>query len=546
MTKTACFRAKNAMLFANIISNTFGVATILFLSRGIGYRYPADLVQLASRITQVFVPLAFIVPLIITVIYERPIREYLNMLRHNQSLGEKTVLRARRKLLNEPFFLIGLDFIIWLLAAIIYSGMFWMHGAGSDAIRDAFFLSFFTGLITLTIAFFVFEFILQRRVVRYFFPQGGLSSTPGTLRIRIRTRLIALLLAVNVVPLLSIFGDIMKIFPITGDAEQSLQQLQIALYAQIFIFICVGIWMIFLVSSNLTKPFQEIIHVLRNIKKGDFKSRVQVTSNDEIGFTGDVINEMTKGLIERDRIRQSLHLAKEIQQNLFPKEKPILDNLDMAGRSVYCDETGGDYYDFIPIGSSNDKKLGIAIGDVSGHGIPAALLMATVRAQLRQRASLSGSPSQIISDVNRQLAMDVEYSGDFMTLFFLMVDMTNKELEWVRAGHDPAIVYDPHSDSFEELNGDGIALGVDGQWVFQDNVKKNFKQGQIILMGTDGVWETQNQKGKRIGKQPVYDIIRKHRPKKAAEILEAIFDTLDVFQKGARHEDDVTLVIIKF
>ena len=189
-----------------------------------------------------------------------------------------------------------------------------------------------------------------------------------------------------------------------------------------------------------------------------------MTSNDEIGYTGDTINEMTQGLMERDRIQQSLSLAKEIQQNLVPRKNVKINGLDMAGRSVYCDETGGDYYDFIPMAGNGDPKTGVAIGDVSGHGISSALLMATVRASLRQRASLPGGIAEMISDVNFQLAKDVEYSGDFMTLFFLVIDTLRGQLEWVRAGHDPAVIYTPETDSFQELKGAGMALGVKADW----------------------------------------------------------------------------------
>ena len=129
-----------------------------------------------------------------------------------------------------------------------------------------------------------------------------------------------------------------------------------AITFEILIFVCVGIWVVFLVSSNLTRPFKNIIQVLHNIKKGNFTSRVKVTSNDEIGYTGDTINEMTQGLMERDRIQQSLSMAKEIQQNLVPRKNIKANGLDMAGRSVYCDETGGDYYDFIPMGARVTPK----------------------------------------------------------------------------------------------------------------------------------------------------------------------------------------------
>jgi sigma-B regulation protein RsbU (phosphoserine phosphatase) len=115
---------------------------------------------------------------------------------------------------------------------------------------------------------------------------------------------------------------------------------------------------------------------------------VQVFSNDKIGYTGDAINEMAKGLIEGERMQQSFKLAKEVQQNLLPKSNLKVDGLDIAGKSVYCDETGGDYYDFIIIDDAAEQKIIVAIGDISGHGIPSALRMATVRSSLRQRASL--------------------------------------------------------------------------------------------------------------------------------------------------------------
>jgi phosphoserine phosphatase RsbU/P len=140
---------------------------------------------------------------------------------------------------------------------------------------------------------------------------------------------------------------------------------------------------------------------------------VQVLSNDEIGYTGDAINEMTKGLIEREKMQLSLNLAKEVQQNLLPKGNLNVDGFDIAGKSVYCDETGGDYYDFIIIDDTDEPKICVAIGDVSGHGIPSALLMAAVRSSLRQRTSLPGSTAEIISDVNRQLVKEVEDSGQF-------------------------------------------------------------------------------------------------------------------------------------
>jgi serine phosphatase RsbU (regulator of sigma subunit) len=545
MTKLKLLRLKNALLFANIISNMVGILVIAFILRSTGDLIAPEVRMLVKRIHIFFLPLSLLIPIAITVVYEKPIRHYLEKQYRNEPLSEEATLPARRRLLNEPLFLILLDFIVWLTAGCVYSGVFWLNGADRESIGEAFFQNIFTGIITVTIAFFVLEFVFQRRVVKYFFPKGGLSATTKTFHIRIKTRLIALLLAINIVPLMAIYGDVSKIYTPGTGIHPYIFQLEQAIKFEIFIFVCVGIWVVFLVSSNLTRPFKNIIQVLHNIKKGNFTSRVQVTSNDEIGYTGDTINEMTQGLIERDRIQRSLSLAKEIQQNLVPRKNVKVNGLDMAGRSVYCDETGGDYYDFIPMGGKGAPKTGVAIGDVSGHGISSALLMATVRASLRQRASLPGRIAEMISDVNFQLARDVEYSGDFMTLFFLVIDTLKGGFEWVRAGHDPAMIYTPETDSFQELTGSGMALGVKADWHYEVYQLQDLSRGQIILLGTDGIWEAQNLKGKRMGKDPIYQVIREHAAESAPDILQSVFDSLENFQQGARREDDITAVIVK-
>jgi sigma-B regulation protein RsbU (phosphoserine phosphatase) len=545
MKKINLFRVKNALLFANGISNTFGILVIGFIHKHTGDLITPEVLLLIKHMHMFFLPLSFIVPIVITVAYERPIRRYLEKLYRNEPVSKEFTLQARQRLLNEPFFLIVLDFLIWLAAGCVYSGMLWLDGADRMSIGEAFFQNIFTGIITVTVAFFVLEFVFQRRVVKYFFPKGGLSTTARTFRIRIRTRLMALLLAINIVPMMAIYGDVSKIFTPGIGVHPYISQLEKAIKIEVLIFVCIGIWVVFLVSSNLTKPFKNIIQVLQNVKKGNFSSRVQVTSNDEIGYTGDTINEMTQGLMERDRIQQSLYMAKEIQQNLVPRKNVKINGLDMAGRSVYCDETGGDYYDFIPMAGQSDSKTGVAIGDVSGHGVSSAILMATVRASLRQRASLPGGIAEMISDVNYQLARDVAYSGDFMTLFFLVIDTLRGRLEWVRAGHDPAMIYTPENDTFQELVGPGMALGVKADGCYEVDQLQGLSKGQIILLGTDGIWEAQNRKGSRMGKDPVYDVIREHAAESAPDILQAVFDCLETFQQGAKREDDITAVIVK-
>ncbi|MEE8481028.1 MAG: SpoIIE family protein phosphatase, partial [Desulfobacterales bacterium] len=482
MKKLKLFHLKNEMLIANGIANFIGVFWVTHMKPTTGEMGGLFEYSIPYWIDALFDPFAFSFVIVMTLLYEKPIRHYLNALSRRTFISEDLKFKARQRLLNEPFVLIALDFSMWLLAAIVYPVMNWAYDSGSQAVQNSLYDALSTGLITVTVAFFFLEHLLQKRLAPYFFPDGGLSAIPKTLRIRIRTRLVALLFACNLIPLISIIVILNGISGSKHEPALALAKLQSAININALIFIGVGICLTILVSRNLSIPFRDIIQTLRRIRNGRFDQRVQVISNDEIGYTGDAINEMTKGLIERERMQQSLNLAKEVQQNLLPKNNLKVNGFDIAGKSVYCDETGGDYYDFIIIDDAAEQKIGVAIGDVSGHGIPSALLMATVRSSLRQRASLPGSTAKIISDVNRQLVKDVEDSGQFMTMFFLALDTATRQLEWVRAGHDPAIIYDPGSDSFSELGGSGIALGVDGGWSYEDNKKTDFSNGQIIFL----------------------------------------------------------------
>ena len=329
------------------------------------------------------------------------------------------------------------------------------------------------------------------------------------------------------------------------DSSQLLDLLRPALLTNAIFGISVGVGLTIIASGNITRPTKEIIRVLKRVRDGDFDQGVKVTSNDEIGHTGDVINEMTDGLKERNKMRQSLELAKEVQQNFLPKQNPSIAGLDIAGQSIYCKRTGGDYYDYINLGDPHQGKIGIVVGDVSGHRISAALLMASARSSLRQRTLISGSIAQIVSDVNRQLARDVEESGRFMTLFCSEIDIQRQRIRWVRAGHDPAIFYDPATQKFEELKGPGMALGVDETWQYEENQKLGLTKGQIMVFGTDGTWEAHNAKGEIFGKESLLELIRQYAGSSAKQILEAIMAALNRFRHHVIPEDDVTLVVVK-
>jgi hypothetical protein len=362
MKKLKFFYLRNQMLVANGIANFIGVFLAIALIRR-AEPFPKELFDnpIIYWTDALFDPFVFSFVIVMTLLYEKPIRHYLNALSRRTSIPPDLKLKARQRLLNEPFVLIALDFSIWVLWAIVWSTIHWAYDSGTQLVQRSFYNSLSIGLITITVAFFLLEHLLQKRLVPFFFPDGGLSAIPKTLRIRIRTRLVALLFACNLIPLISIILILYRILGSQHEPALALAKLQSAINISALIFIGVGICLTILVSRNLSIPFRDIIHTLRRIRNGRFDKRV------------------------------------EVQQNLLPKSNLKVNGFDIAGKSVYCDETGGDYYDFISIEDADKQKIGVAIGDVSGHGIASALLMATVRSSLRLRASLPGSIASIIT-----------------------------------------------------------------------------------------------------------------------------------------------------
>ena len=296
-----------------------------------------------------------------------------------------------------------------------------------------------------------------------------------------------------------------------------------------------------LISRANTKTILSIIRGFEKLEQGDFSARLDVDFNDERDQIVTSFNRIMPKLDEHLKMSRALGLAHDVQQSLLPDQNPTLQGFDIAGKSIYCDETGGDYYDFLRI---SDDRLAVVVGDVSGHGVSSALLMATARALVMLRSSMPGPSASVINDVNRHLSLDTSETGNFMTFFYCELKELSHEINWVRAGHDPAIIYDPDSGEFDELKGRGLALGLDFSFEYEES-KRLLIQGQVIVIGTDGIWEMRNEQGEMFGKDRLKTILRAHSSLPATEILTLIDDALRKFRGPAQLEDDVTMVVIR-
>jgi len=532
------------MITANSAATAVGAGLLYVIYEFILRDHQTDKVEFHIRTSNYLGPI-FVLLFATIIIYEWPIRRYLDRIGSDTSIPAGLQSIVEKRLLNEPYFIIGIDMAAWITAGVTFAVFERHFGLPWQEISMNRFDALLTGLVSTTLAFFLLERILQIYLVPCVFPRGNLYNVKGTRRINLAVRLYAIFVAISLIPLLAILASLYRVSLSNRPPAESFEMFSSGLWTIIPIVMLVGAGLVLIISLNLKKSLDAMVLVLKQVTRGKLGLRINVTSNDEIGYVGDVINDMTEGLMERDRMRQSLDLAMEVQQNLLPKGNLKIDGFDIAGKSIYCDETGGDYYDFIISGEPEDKNIGVAIGDVSGHGIPAALLMATVRSSLRQRLSLPGNIDRIMTDVNRQLVRDVEDSGQFMTMFYLTIDAADHKLKWVRAGHEPGIFYDPAQDIFEELKGSGVALGVSEEWQYEMNERIGLAPGQIIVLSTDGVWEAHNREGEIFGKERLNEIIRQNAAKQAEEIIEAVIIAVNEFQNDSGAEDDITLIVIK-
>jgi sigma-B regulation protein RsbU (phosphoserine phosphatase) len=327
-----------------------------------------------------------------------------------------------------------------------------------------------------------------------------------------------------------------------------------------------------LLSRRLAGPLLRLTAHVARLGSGDFAGQLELGQAKELRQLSTELNRMATGLKHRMELQQSLAVATHVQQSLLPRAAPRLRGLDVAGQSRYCDSTGGDYYDFIqdaaglttprvpggspdPAGTVDDDfeapdgtplrgRALIAVGDVTGHGIGAALLMATARAAVRTGAHDATGLGELMSRVNEVLSRDARH-GLFMTLSLLLIDGPNRRVRWSTAGHDPVIVYDPAADRFDELVGGDVPLGIEPDVKYRELCRDELTPGTVMVAGTDGIWEARNRAGEMFGKDRLRDVVRAHAQKAAGEIAHAVDEALNRFGEDCDFRDDVTFVIIK-
>jgi phosphoserine phosphatase RsbU/P len=302
----------------------------------------------------------------------------------------------------------------------------------------------------------------------------------------------------------------------------------------------------FLYARRFTDPIRQLAEATQQLSQGNFETQAHLKTGDELETLAMVLNDVGPRLKAHEKTQRNLALAGAIQKNLLPAKPPVLSNFEIAGRCLYCDETGGDYFDFI-VSADNDsgKRVSILLGDVTGHGISAALLMASARSLLRNASGfLAQDLTGIMKLFNDRLTEDTE-DDKFMTLFYGIINDADRSMVWASGGHDPAIWFHRKTKTFEELPNTGPLMGMMKGLSFEQAGPICFETGDLLIIGTDGIWEAQNSKGEDYGKARLNDCIASHFDQSAECIASSIIDSVKTFTAPRRPEDDITLIVIK-
>ena len=247
---------------------------------------------------------------------------------------------------------------------------------------------------------------------------------------------------------------------------------------------------------------------------------------------------------EKKRLDHDLEIARDIQRILLPSEAPVIPGFEISGINIPARHVSGDYFDYLEVDNS---KLGVAIADVSGKGVPASIIMAICRSVLRSQATGNPSPADVLQKVNRQLYPDIK-EDMFISMAYVILDHAQGSVTLSRAGHDAPIVFDHETGVAGPVKPPGMVVGIDSGSVF-DRITGDFplalKRDDCLLLYTDGVTEALDANGDEFGPERMIESVRASAPEGAPAIITGLIDALRSFVGVQPQNDDITLIAIR-
>jgi phosphoserine phosphatase RsbU/P len=341
-------------------------------------------------------------------------------------------------------------------------------------------------------------------------------------------------------------------------AENTIGKMILGVLQTIFVFFLIVEIASVVIGILLTKSITNAVHSLDRgtefVKRGEFSHRIIVRSEDQLGALAASFNQMTeyvqhlvKERVQKERLERELEIAKEVQERLFPNRVPQMERMDVAGICLPARTISGDYYDFLPLGA---HQLGLALGDICGKGISAALLMANLQATLRSNvmnlwkdSRLNGEKTvaKIVERLNSQI-YSFTAANKFATFFYALYDDEQQTLTYCNAGHNPPLYF--NGSKIRRLSEGGTVVGVFPDSTYdQETIPVN--TGDLFVAYTDGIVESVNEYGEEFGEQRLTQLVQEHRHLNANMIKELIVNHVLSWTFAEERDDDMTLIIAK-
>jgi sigma-B regulation protein RsbU (phosphoserine phosphatase) len=275
--------------------------------------------------------------------------------------------------------------------------------------------------------------------------------------------------------------------------------------------------------------------------QGDFVVFKSIAEQSAFALYNAIIYSMAN---EKKRLDHDLEIARDIQRILLPAEAPAINGFEISGINVPARQVSGDYFDYIHV---DDERLGVAIADVSGKGVPASLIMAICRSVLRSEAARNPSPANVLQKVNRQLYPDIK-EDMFISMAYLILDHGHNGVTLARAGHDAPLLYKRQSQSVTPIKPPGMVVGIDSGNVF-DRITGDFavplERDDCLVLYTDGVTEALDTEGNEFGLERTIQSVRASATDGAQAIIRQVIDDVRNFTGSHPQSDDITLIAIR-
>ena len=307
----------------------------------------------------------------------------------------------------------------------------------------------------------------------------------------------------------------------------------------------------FLLAKSITASVHNLFEGTERIKKGDLNYQIKVGAPDQLGDLATSFNSMTdsvKNLLkeraEKERLAESLRIARQMQQNLLPKEIQSLGGMDISTMNIPAEEVCGDYYDIL---RRTDHEVGIVVADVSGKGPSAALYMAEVKGVILSMSQRPVNPRQFLVDANNILGPTLD-AKNFITMTYAMIDEQKRTMVMSRAGHNPILHYRASDEVVDVVQPGGIGLGLARNGIFErtlEEVERKLESGDVLVFYTDGLTEAMNSQNELYGLNRLSDILLQNKHLSAEQMKGAIFGDLQLFLQNNPPQDDITLVLLK-